>query len=458
MFSRIPLLLNLAGLLLASGQAAGHLSPARNAPHPAANGNLKDPSSIREVAAFQLPDSGAKGEPQPSPEAETAQNPAKMSETGYRLEKLRQWREAAGQHLPGKPDAAAVKIGRWPIADLQPALDYISKLAKQSNSTIRRTLSRPQMRRLFDVTDQEAQTGDLTRVLKQGLLLHTDIALLELEFIVDARGRDQAAAFVDGQVVIQPKKLHWQFARTLLDTLAPISSLHPAAKQWYIATTAHMQSRRLLGYADENLERALVRFPADDRLLFYAGALHETWAAPINQNAMLPPGARNTYGSRESELKLARQYFQKAVQSNPAFEEAHLRLGRTQGLLGQHSQAVVELQRAAAAIKDPQLSYYAALYLGFEYETLLRKSEARVQYERAAQLYPTAQSPLLALSQLARSENDTQGALQAVQRVFGLPRKDLWKDDPWWTYDVAHARDAAVLVEQMYKMWGGLSE
>jgi hypothetical protein len=109
-------------------------------------------------------------------------------------------------------------------------------------------------------------------------------------------------------------------------------------------------------------------------------------------------------------------------------------------------------------IQDPQLSYYAALYLGFELEILMRKNEARVQYERAAQLYPTAQSPLLALSHLARSEDNTPDALQALQRIFELPRGDPWKDDPWWTYDVAHTRDAAALVEQMYTIWGGHAE
>jgi len=69
-------------------------------------------------------------------------------------------------------------------------------------------------------------------------------------------------------------------------------------------------------------------------------------------------------------------------------------------------------------------------------------------------LYPTAQSPLLAISQLALDNDDTEGALRALQRVFGLQIKDRWNDDPWWVYDLAHVRDAAALVAEMQKKLG----
>jgi hypothetical protein len=91
------------------------------------------------------------------------------------------------------------------------------------------------------------------------------------------------------------------------------------------------------------------------------------------------------------------------------------------------------LQLAHTAIKDPQLQYYTSLYLGYEFTMLSRFNEAREQFERAAMLSPTAQSPLLALSQLAHNSNDSEGALLSIQRVFALPRDDFWKEDPWFT-------------------------
>lgn len=381
--------------------------------------------------------------------------PVKKAET--RTEKIREWSKAVAQHTPGKSDSAAVMIGGWQPRDLETVLSYVTKLASQPINSAKRTLAKASIRRLLQLTDQEAKQGDLSRILKLGSLLHTDIALLELEAGEYPDRGEGVGAFADGRLFIYPKTLHWEFARKLIDAVSAVPSRDPMVRQWYAATTAHMLARRLLGYAGQNLKYALEKFPADPRILFYAGALHETWASPVHQNTVLPRGTKIFYGSADSELKMALQFFQKAIAADPNLAEAHLRLGRVMGLLGHHTQAVAELQQASASIQDPQLLYYASLFLGREFETLSRPSEARDQYERAAMLYPTAQSPLLALSQLARSSNDLKGALLALQRVFALPGKDSWKDDPWWIYDLAHVRDADALVAEMHKVFGGLS-
>jgi tetratricopeptide (TPR) repeat protein len=345
-------------------------------------------------------------------------------------------------------------IGSCDERDLELVIKFVTKIASQPVNTARRTLARASTRRILQLADQEVKRGDLNRILKQGALLHTDIALLGLE----TKGylSKPTAAIDDGRVAVLPRTLHLEFARRLLDSVSPSPSKDPMVRQWYIATTAHLQNRRLLAYARQNLENALGLFPSDDRILFYAGVLHETWASSLHQNISLPPRVLMTYGSRESELKRAREFYQKSVKANPDSAETHLRLGRVLGLLGNHHQAVAELQQAAASIKDPQLLYYASLYLGYEFAMISRRSEARGQYERAAMLYPTAQSPLFALSQLANNSGDAEGAFLAIQRVFELPRTDSWKDDPWWTYDVSPVRDADALVADLYRMFGGL--
>jgi tetratricopeptide (TPR) repeat protein len=415
MRSRIPASLILAGLILISA-AEGWSSPQ--------TGNIAD--------------SAAKSESKPA----------------SKTEKLREWRTAAAQHHPGQPDSAAAKIGSWREKDLEFVTNYVTNLAAQPIKSIKRTVAKISIRSLLQLTDQEVQQGDLSRVLKQSALLHTDIALLDLTTAESRDAREGMGAFVDGRIFLYPKTLHWEFARRLIDSVSPSPSKDPAIVQWYIATTAYMQDRGLLGYARHNLDHALEQFPADPRILFYAGVLHETWASTAHQNVLQYSGAKVLYGSKESELKLARQFFERAIALNPTFSEAHLRLGRVLGLLGNHELAVAELQQASAALKDRQLLYYASLYMGFEFEMLCRRSEARDQYEQAAALYPAAQSPLLALSQLARSDDDVKGALVALDRVFALPRGDLWRDDPWWVYNQAHVRDAIALIEEMYRILG----
>jgi hypothetical protein len=64
-------------------------------------------------------------------------------------------------------------------------------------------------------------------------------------------------------------------------------------------------------------------------------------------------------------------------------------------------------------------------------------------------LYPTAQSPLLALSSLARRRGDRAGVLGALQQLFALPANKRDRDDPWWTYHVEQARHADELLEQL---------
>ena len=384
--------------------------------------------------------------------------PIRKTGPAYQQEKVKEWRVLAAQHESGKPDAAAVTMGKWEKQDIQIVVDYVIKLVSKSKSAIRRELSKARIQRLFDLNDQEAQQGDLNRVLRRGVILHTDVALLDLGKWDDRPLLEGMGANADGHAVPIPPVINWEFARLLIECVPKSSSQDPMVRQWYIATTAYMESRRLLGYAGPNLQSALKRFPSDAKLLFYAGVLHETWASPLNQNFVLPKGGSVSFKSRVPELKLAREHYEKAIASDPTFAEARLRLGRVLGMLGHHDKALVELQQASASLKDSLLLYYASLYLGTELGALSRRSEARSQYERASMLYPNAQAPLLALSELAHSEGDAEGALLAIQRVFELPRKNLWEDDPWWMYDVSHARDAQLLLEKLGMIMGGPSQ
>ncbi len=414
-------------------------------------------SEINEVSSEKQKNPDASSEsPASAAQVPAAQTPEEKASSPLR--KVKEWRTAIAQHSPGKADSAALQIGSFRAKDVEYILDFVTKMAAKPVKSARHEFAKGPIRRLLDLTDQEVQQGDLSRILKQGALLHTDIALLGLENTGFKNSREFLGAFEDGRVTMQPKRLHWGYARRLINSLAQSPSQNQAVKQWYVATTAHMESRRLLAYADDNLKCALKLFPFDDRLLFYAGVLHETWASPPNQNIQLPPGGKVFYGLREQELKRARQFFEKAIAMNPSFAEAHLRLGRVIGFLGDHHKALAELQKAAAALTDPQLLYYASLYLGCEFEALSQPGEARDRYEHAAMLYPAAQSPLFALSQLAQSAGDSEGAFALLQRVFALQPVHRSNNDPWWNYDLSPVREAAALVSEMYRAFGELPQ
>ena len=59
---------------------------------------------------------------------------------------------------------------------------------------------------------------------------------------------------------------------------------------------------------------------------------------------------------------------------------------------------------------------------------------ARTAFERASALYPNAQSPRLALSQIARRMGDRRAAQRELQIIARLPDDERRREDPWWFY------------------------
>ncbi len=103
------------------------------------------------------------------------------------------------------------------------------------------------------------------------------------------------------------------------------------------------------------------------------------------------------------------------------------------------------------------MQYYAALFLGNELAALGRTADARKQFERAAALYPAAQSPFLALSELAHSDGDIHNAAIEIERAFAVAANGRRRNDPRWKYDLVPEDKAAALLLEMRKAFGELS-
>ncbi|MBN2321690.1 MAG: tetratricopeptide repeat protein, partial [Acidobacteria bacterium] len=432
----------------------------------------------------------------------------------YYTLKVKEWRSAVEQHVPGKPDAAAVEVGSWPVDDLNVILYLVGNIKRGklqpyiSENVIRLFKGRRYISK--NIIPFLYLTDDPNQLLKRAAVLHTDIAMFRLDtgyapeetltyyergsfgtfddlisaefgsgIVVYPDGRttrnwayrpgrsykidrrsisvQDGRETVQGDGAVQGKVWHWKFARHLLDKITPQPSKDEMVQKWYVAETAFLLSSRLFTRAEENLTLALELFPSNPRLLFYRGVLHEKHAAPSYQNAVPPEGTTFTFGSEKSELKKAREHFQKALEGNLEFSEARLHLGRVMGLLGDHEEAVKELRKAASSLTDTQLRYFCCIYLGNELAALNRITEARRQFETAAGLYPNAQTPLLSLSQLSLKNGDHENALAFGKKVLTLPAEEDTSADPWWSYDVSPVFDAPALISEMYEAAGGLS-
>jgi hypothetical protein len=83
-----------------------------------------------------------------------------------------------------------------------------------------------------------------------------------------------------------------------------------------------------------------------------------------------------------------------------------------------------------------------SLFLGTELGATGKVDLARESFEHAVALFPTAQAPLIAMSDLYRHRGDRASALEAVHRLEALPPDTAKRTDPWWEYFHSYAADA----------------
>jgi tetratricopeptide (TPR) repeat protein len=409
------------------------------------------------------------------------------------IDHLDTWVTAVRDHSPGRLDDPALAISAWPRAVQQTAwldVNAMVKLIRCGKPNCRitvtlpdgrpapwRSMKGPEQDRFKQVVDRAAKL-DVNILVKRGAILHGDIAMLAQQDAepIDpnppmplttmrspvpqsSATRQQAAPetlvlrYDDGQQrAIEKGSIHWEFARALLDSVAPRPGEDETVRLWYQATLAYLQREQQLDSL--HFDRARKLFPDDPRVVFDLGCLHEAYAGASIQNtlkaAVVPRGVKFDIGDERDELRKAEPLFRRALELQPDFVEARLRFGRTLGLLGRHADALRELTAAADATDEPLLRYYARLFIGAEEAALGRLDEARQAYEAAAALYRHAQSPHLALSQLAQRRGDRVAALQELDRAFTASADALDRDDPWWLYYVAPGRDVEERLDRAY--------
>jgi tetratricopeptide (TPR) repeat protein len=390
-----------------------------------------------------------------------------------RMDRVEWWLSAVERHIPGIADEPAIEVRSWPRGFLQQLGADVSMVATlihdPSYSVLWRRDRRGRPRRTPYTTGdadrlrafaaQVSKRGGENPILKFGAMLHTDAGRLATTNVdpsgtpADRRSSQVTVYFTDGrQLRLQDAAGHFELAQRLLDNVAPDPAMDETVRLWYLATAAYLQSREQ--FEVPHLERGLELFPDDPELLFLAGCLHETLASPRLQGFVrsvdLPDGVSFNIGSERSELRAAEELFRRALDVDQGLVEARIRLGRLLGLLDRHDEAADELGRAAAATSDPLLLYYATLFLGGEADATGDEALARASYERAASLYANAQSPHLALSQLAARHGDRVSALEAIRRVLDLPADIAQRSDPWWTYRVEQSRDTIARFNRLY--------
>jgi tetratricopeptide (TPR) repeat protein len=398
------------------------------------------------------------------------------------IARMSDWIAAVERHRPGTADAPARVIGAWPRADLRDffadltfflgVVEAVNGLPPRKRPMLRpsRPRPRPVVSAIRGFARETAKRPDWDQFLKRAALLHADIAMLvplERSSVPtpipgpDPLRRSRAAS--SGRIIVETEDgvaldieygtLHWDIGRTTLESAARDPARDETVQAWYRATTAYLENEEQFAYAVPHLNAGLRLLSGDAQLLFYAGALHEAFASGSVQAAARALESRSDLksevGSVEAELEEAEKFFRRALVADSQFAEARLRLGRVLGLLGRHDEATAQLRQTIPQLKDLQLVYYAELFLGHEEAAMRRRAEAREHFQRAAALYPRAQSPRLAFGLLARAYGDRPAAIQAMKEVFALPPHQDEREDPWWEYHKSHVRNTEALLAEL---------
>jgi hypothetical protein len=424
--------------------------------------------------------------------------PSDLNRRGDGVTRLQLWFDAVQSHDAGRPDEATRRIASWTQEELEELTIDLPSLLKlmdeprgstfsvwiedgRKSGTRRVLYSGSELDRLRRMAraaggrepnsvrapgDEARVAAAQNRLVKRGAAMHTTIAISRPEqtetrvanpFATTFNGTVQ---FNDGrQVGVDGRANHWRFTRRLLDLVTPNPSRDTAVRDWYRASCAALLGQ--LHLHSDHFDQAQRLFPDDPLVLLYVGSFHEALSSASVQafirSATPPRGIVLRVGSTRTELGRAEPFYRRALTIDPGGAEARVRLGRVLSLQERYTDALAELRRLDASAPKA-LQYYGRLFAGEAAEMLGRMDEARDAYERAAELFPRAQSPRLALSQLAARTGDRARAVKTMESVLSTSLEPELDEDPWWTYYGAAGSDANLLLARAYQALSGQAE
>jgi tetratricopeptide (TPR) repeat protein len=388
--------------------------------------------------------------------------PVQSALTGAtRIQRLQRWCLEALEHAPGKADASADTVAAWPANAtqlvVQDMLEVRARLARAYQALDEHHSEPPvvawrdwsgsiaEAEYILGVTQAEAGRHDVSGVARRAALLHTDIAvLLPPSGGCLTPGRPSPVQFIDGREGAVLQSPHWDIAALLVGNVAD-----DFVRLWYRATSAYLLATWKLSSAEPHLERARKILPGDPVIAFDSGCMHEMFASARIQSIVrtAAPGSRYVVDTPSKHLEQADRFLREALDGDRrAITLAHH--GRVLGLLERHAVAAGTLRAAASAADDPLVLFFAQMFLGDEEQALGHAETARACYRRAASLYPHAQSPQIALSQLERRYGDRAAAARATDRAFEAVRDESRRYDPWFDYPAPLVQDAEALLDQ----------
>ena len=276
--------------------------------------------------------------------------------------------------------------------------------------------------------------------LPAAVMLHTDRAFAMFEVY------DSAA---QAELDLPPRLI------ALMDD-APRREFEP---RWVLATALELSHQAQWDLALGLLDKALLRYPGDARMLLARGAALESKSrldadAMIDDQRLTPFGGLRRDSTRSEPrqvrdtLRRAEESYRQALAAQPDLVHARVRLGRVLELQGRSEAAMPELQAVLAGASEPRDRYLAHLFLGWAHEHAGLPDRAAAEYAEALRAVPDGQAAAVALSHALHRQGRWPASVDALHPgVDRAGRRQVV--DPWWPYLAGQSEDPEVLLEQL---------
>jgi tetratricopeptide (TPR) repeat protein len=389
---------------------------------------------------------------------------------------LERWVAAIERHEAGQDDDAARAMGAVPAADFEGSFGHMVLLLDSAFATerpraldtlfksfaVRIPRSRSEQETLHALV-QRVSKPRIDRFLKRAAMLHTDVALLYPDaHVTDRQGIGHITH--DGRSEADRQRpWHWMLARGFLHGVLGANAGDSDVRLWYAAIGNHLWSTRNLVEGLPHVKAGAQLFPGDAEIQFVRGLIHEAQASPQIQAAVgeqrlvVTNTPRTVFWSNvksaREERGEAEQAFRRALDADASHFEARLHLSHLVTIDGRYDEAARDLHVVLAAAEEPWHRYFSFLFLGRAEEGRGRTAEARAAYLEASALFPHAQAPRLAMSQIALRDGDRAAAMTLFD-FLAAGRPD--DDEPWWWYDAV--RTPATEDAWMRRMWAAFAE
>ena len=388
------------------------------------------------------------------------------------LQAVREWALAVDLHEFGTFDEHARRIAEWDGADvrllgvdLQAVLQFLARERGDTFKQRGQSLTLEEVGSALRLTGEETRARDVTRIVRRGALLHADIArrstssgLTEWGKIPAFRPGDLYGVVMvsDGQVGGDSSILgHWRFGRFLLEWVGPDPSRDPTVVAWYRGAAAFLQGIAALADVQVHLGAALQLLPTDPVLLFYEGALHESFASPHIQAAV--ESTRQARGFRfdiegtAGELRRARGAYRRACGNRPRLPRGTRAPRAGAGTAGQPPGSGRRPGESGGGNQRSSPAVLGALVPGGGVGGAGQARRGPRLVPGRGGAVPRAQSPRLALAQLQWRAGDRRAAGATILDALTQPGRDVENLDPWWDYLVSSGRHANRFFEHAWE-------